>query len=94
MFRVSWPVALLGAWAVGVSVFLGYDRWNHFAAEVVARASEQARREVLGQVVQEAAKCRPFTVANGEENAELIGTRCLTQAQSRPTAPQDAPSPH
>jgi hypothetical protein len=73
-----------------VTAFLGYDRWNHFAAEELARAADQGRSEVLGRVVQEAAKCRPFTVANGEENVELIGTRCLPQARAT-TAPQDAP---
>jgi hypothetical protein len=73
-----------------VTAFLGYDRWNHFAAEELARAAEGGRREVLGRVLEEAAKCRPFTVANGEENTELIGTRCLSQARAT-AAPQDTP---
>lgn len=94
MSRSSLSWALLATWSIGTTAFIGYDRWMHFAEEQLASASEQGRREILTRVLQEAEKCRPFAVVNGEENAELVATRCLRphEVQSQPGQPE--PSPH
>lgn len=84
---------LMGVWSLGATAFIGYDRWNHFASEQLAQATERGRREILGRIIQETAKCRPFTVANGEENTELVGTRCLAQSQQAQAAPQNPALP-
>jgi hypothetical protein len=86
-------VAVLGVWSFGSTAFIAYDRWRHFAAEELARAADQGRREILGQIIREAAKCRPFSAANGEQTAELIGTSCLSQGASpeRGAPPVQAP---
>jgi hypothetical protein len=75
-------VAVLGVWSIGSAAFIVHDRWHHFAAEELARAVDQGRREILGQIIREAAKCRPFSAANGEQTAELIGTSCLSHGAS------------
>jgi hypothetical protein len=76
--------AFLGAWSFAATGFIAYDRWQHFAAEELARAAEQGRREVLGQVIREAAKCRPFNVVNGDQSAELVGASCLSRSAAGP----------
>jgi hypothetical protein len=67
------------AWFMISVVYIGYDRWRHSLAEEVARAVEQSRREIVAQILGEAAKCRPFNVANGDQSAQLVAVSCLQQ---------------
>jgi hypothetical protein len=86
MQRGKLVIAALVAWSIATTAFIGYDRWHRFATQELERAADQSRRQILGQILGEAAKCRPFTVANGDQNAQLIGVSCLQQPGAEPSA--------
>lgn len=81
MLQSVWARLLVVVWAIAATGYVVVDRWSHFVADELSRATEQGRREILSRVIQESAPCRPFTVATAEDRAELIAVRCLSQAK-------------
>jgi len=72
---------LVFLWIVFSIIYIVNNVWSDFKNVQLTQAYNQGRTDTINTLIQEAEKCQPFSVYNGEKDIQLIKKGCpeLTQ---------------
>jgi len=91
MFTRKIAFIAMAVWCGISTIYVVYDRWQHFREEELARIADKTRRDVIGEIITQAAQCRPFSVVVGEKSAQLVSVACLQEPGPARAAQPPAP---
>ncbi len=94
MKKIQKTTIVLIAWGLFAVAYIVYDQVQDFKAGYLQKAYAKGREDTVGQLIQQAQKCDPFSVFVGKNEVKLINVDCLkNKAQQGGQIPQNNIAP-
>ena len=67
---------ILFLWVIFSVVYIINDVWSNYKKVQLVNAYNQGKADTINALIQEADKCQPFPVSNGEKEVQLTKIGC------------------